>query len=255
MKPDLKRIEATLNKLSTHAVADPQPPASRNRTYSFEILPAAREHNAPVQLLDDDPEQTLPEGNLLVTTFSVQPFPAKQNSGKVPTLPKLKSPSFSSHRNGSNPALAMSLLKEIQTNVAGWETELNQILRQIQDIYLEGPIVDGWLESHSREPEPGSATLRPAQGDRLMDYMEEVYSFEQGKVTCELPRAGYHLCGLDAAGQTWSRPCPPEQLPGVSIAIARYQKLRQLLGRKQYLEKCLSQLAETLVVLHSYLQA
>ncbi len=38
------------------------------------------------------------------------------------------------------------------------------------------------------------------------------------------------------------------------MAIARYQKLRQLLGRKQHLETRLSQLAETLVILHSHIQ-
>ena len=64
----------------------------------------------------------------------------------------------------------------------------------------------------------------------------------------------YKLCGVDAVGQVWSRPCPVEQVPSVSIAIARHQRLRQLLGRKQSIENRLSQLAETLVMLHSYIQ-
>jgi hypothetical protein len=244
MKPGLKRIEATLHHLGAHKADSDDRSVALKSTYSFEIYSPARERNA---------EETGGEGKLFASSISVQPFSAKQNH-KVPTLPKIKAPNFTSHRNGSNPALAMGLLTEIQTEVAAWETELQQIVRQIQDIYMEGPIVDGWLESHAREPEPGSTALRHAEVDRLMDYVEEIYSSEQG-VTCESPRAGYRLCGLDAAGKMWSRPCPPDQLPGVSVAIARHQKLRQLLGRKQYLETRLSQLAETLVVLHSHLQS
>jgi hypothetical protein len=86
-----------------------------------------------------------------------------------------------------------------------------------------------------------------------MDYVQEVLNQPDAKVTCESPRTGYRLCGLDAAGQTWSRPCPPDQVASVSLAIARYQKLRQLLTRKQDLETRLSQLAETLIVMHSHL--
>jgi hypothetical protein len=37
------------------------------------------------------------------------------------------------------------------------------------------------------------------------------------------------------------------------MAIARYQRLRLLLSRKQYLETRLSQLAETLVTVHGQL--
>lgn len=95
----------------------------------------------------------------------------------------------------------------MQTDVAATNAQLEQIIQEIQDIYLEGPIVDGWLE------------------------------FEQGKVSRESPRPGYRLCGVDASGQKWSRPCSASQLPSVSIAIARYQKLRQLLERKRYLER------------------
>lgn len=143
--------------------------------------------------------------------------PEKTFSGKEPTLPNFTSPSFSSERNVANPALEMNPLSEVQTEVAASDAELQQIVRQIQDLYLEGPIVDGWLESHPSEEPPRAATLE--------------------KVTCESPRVGYRLCGLDAAGNTWSYPCPPDQLPSVSIAIARYHKLQQLLVRKQYIER------------------
>jgi hypothetical protein len=146
------------------------------------------------------------------------------------------------------------LLQEIQTTVEGWQTELHLILRQIQDLYLEGPIVDGWLESHTHEPEIDSAVLRHAEVDRLLDYVEEICSTPEQQVATKVPRSGYRLCGLNADGQLWSCPCPPEQVPSLSLAIARHQKLRQLLGRKQHLETRLTQLAETLVVMHGHLQ-
>jgi hypothetical protein len=184
---------------------------------------------------------------------AVQPFPARKHHGKTPTLPKFKSPTFSNHRHAANPALAMNLLQEIQEIVAGWQKELQTIVRQIQDIYMDGPIVDGWLESHAREAQEAQTTVRHAEVDRLMDYVEEVLNQPDAKVTLESPRTGYRLCGLDADGQFWARPCPPDQVPSVSLAIARHQKLRQLLSRKQDLEIRLSQLAETLVVMHGHL--
>lgn len=222
MKPHLKRIEATLHQLGILSAASyPEPAASlKNRTYSFKIRKEAQKRS-----------------NLGLQTFS-----AKQSSSKAPTLPKLKFPGFISHRQVTKPALTMNPLPKIQTDVAACKAELQQILQQIKDIYLEGPIVDGWLESHPRTPEQGSATPNLGKVDRPIDYVEEVCSFEQGKVTCESPRAGYRLCGRDAAGQMWSLKCPLEQLPSVSIAIARYHKLRQLLDRKQYLKARLSQL-------------
>lgn len=216
MKPELKRIEATLHQLRTISTASyperaeqrlAHAPQTRNRTYSFEIR-----------------------------------SDTQKPAHKEPTLPKFNSRS-SSHRNVSNPAFKMHLLPE-QTDVATLVAQLQQIVRQIQDIYHEGPIVDGWLESNSCTPERGAVTLRGESVDRPIDYVEEGCSFEQGKVTCESPRAGYRLSGLDAAGQKWSRPCPLEQLPSVSIAIARYQKLQQLLERKQYLETRLSQMQD-----------
>ncbi len=170
---------------------------------------------------------------------SVQTFSTQDSGGKTPSLPKFKTPSFSNHRHGANPGLAMNLLKEIQEHV------------------LEGPIVNGWLESNPQEKEKeteqgGKATLRHAEVDRLMDYVEEICA--TSAKASKSARTGYNLCGVDASGKVWSRPCPPDQVPSVSMAIARYQKLRQLLGRKQYLETRLSQLAETLVILHSHLQ-
>jgi len=204
MKPNLKRIEASVSSLRTvNIVSATEPSAANNRTYSFEIRGAAQKLNAPGQASDEG--TLLPPKNL-----EPEPNLAQDCSGKAPTLPKFKSPRFSSHENSTKLALGTNLLSKMPTDVAACKAELQQIVRQIQDLYQAGPIVDGWLE------------------------------FPPGEVTCESPQAGYRLCGLDATGKMWSHPCPPEQLPSVSIAIARYQQLKQLLERKQHIETLLS---------------
>jgi hypothetical protein len=270
MKAGLKRIEATLHDLGTRNTADlSETSDSTKRPFSFRISVGAAEAtasndttgsknqniqsqtvdvetNAQTQLLNDEEFYTQHQ--------PVETFPVDDIGGKTPNLPKFKNPSFSNHRHGANPGLAVNLLQEIQEHVIGWQQELQKILQQIQDIYLEGPIVNGWLESNPRETEQGgTATLRHAEVERLMDYVEEICA-DGGKVSYKSTATHYRLCGVDASGKVWSRPCPPDQLPAVSLAIARYQKLRQLLGRKQYLETRLSQLAETLVILHSHIQ-
>jgi hypothetical protein len=264
MKTGLKRIEATLHDLGHRSTARSDAGDSLKSSFSFRISVGATESTASAdssskkqteEVSTESPNDDSGEANLFPQDHSVQTFPAQEIAGKTPSLPKFKNPSFSSHRHGANPALAMNILQEIQQHIAGWQVELQTILQQLQDIYLEGPIVNGWLESNLKEPgQGGTSTLRHGEVVHLMDYVEEICTTNNQKVSEESARAGYRLCGLDASGQVWSRPCPSEQLPIVSMAIARHQKLRQLLGRKQYLETRLSQLAETLVVLHSNIQ-
>ncbi len=256
MKAGLKRIEATLHDLGTRDPnLTPTSGDASGRAFSFRISVTPTEENADAAA--DSPvsdNDYPPELNLFPQHESVQTFPAQDGNTKIPTLPKFKTPSFSNHRHGANPALAMNLLQDLQETVANWQAELQQILQQIQGVYLEGPIVNGWLESNPWETEVGgTATLRHGEVDRLMDYVQEICE-TGGTVSYQTPRSGYRLCGLDNAGKVWSRPCPPDQVPSVSMAIARYQKLRQLLGRKQYLETRLGQLAETLIVLHGHIQ-
>ncbi|WP_414528398.1 hypothetical protein [Nodularia chucula] len=267
MKTGLKRIEATLHDLGNRHTAPTDGGDSLKSSFSFRISVGATESTASKDTTSEkqrekntteSASEDSGEGNLFAEHPSVSTFPAQEIGGKTPSLPKFKSPSFSNHRHGANPALAMNILQEIQEHIAGWQRELQGILQQIQDIYLEGPIVNGWLESKLKEPEKGAtATLRHGEVVNLMDYVEEICTTNE-KVNEEVsenpPRSGYRLCGLDAAGKVWSRDCPSDQLPMVSMAIARHQKLRQLLGRKQYLETRLSQLAETLVMLHSNIQ-
>ncbi|MEH1870051.1 hypothetical protein [Nostoc sp.] len=262
MNAGLKRIEATLHDLGRGtASAAEAGDSTTKRPFSFRISVGANEPTESTQTPSSQEEQTVDtesdyptEQNFFPHHDSVQTFQAEEDGSKTPSLPKLKTPTFSSHRHGANPGLAMNLLQEIQETVAGWQIELQNILKQIQDIYLEGPIVNGWLESNPKEPEAGgTATLRHAEVDRLMNYVEEICA-TGGKVSYQSSITGYRLCGIDDTGKVWSRPCPADQIPNVSMAIARYQKLRQLLGRKQSLETRLSQLAQTLVVLHGHIQ-
>jgi hypothetical protein len=196
----------------------------------------------------------------------IQPFSISLSETKAPDLPRLKAPNFTTHRNAANPALTMNLLKEMEAIVISWQEELQQVLRQIQDLYLEGPIVDGWLESYAHQ-EGEAPAFRHADVDCLMDYVEKMRgstppepisspsSAETSQPGQDANSAGYRLCGLNEDGQLWFRHCPAEQVPSVSLAIARYQRLRVLLSRKQDLETRLSQLAETLIVVHSKLNA
>lgn len=262
MKAGLKRIEATLQDLDiriTNPIDDTGDSNGLNQeSLSFRIgHPFSESTVGGTESSEEVIEETeAPEvtKDSLKQDNSVQTFSAQNEDGKAPSLPKFKSPSFSSHINAPNPALASNVLEEIQEIIAAWQAELQTLVRQIQDLYLQGPIVNGWLESHEKEPQPeDTATLRHGEVDRLMDYVEEICA-AQAKVSSESNRTGYRLCGLDASGEVWSRACPPEQVASVSMAIARYQQLRQLLARKQKLENRLNQLAETLVVLHSHIQ-
>lgn len=262
MKAGLKRIEATLQDLDiriTNPMDDSGDSNGLNQeSLSFRIgAPPNQSTGGTPESSQEVIEQTSTSEvvkDSLEQDNSVQTFSAQDEDGKAPSLPKFKSPSFSSHRNAPNPALASNILEEIQEIVAGWQTQLQEVVRQIQDLYLQGPIVNGWLESHEKEPQPeDTATLRHAEVDRLMDYVEEICA-NQAKASSESKRTGYRLCGLDDSGEVWSRPCPPEQVPSVSMAIARYQQLRQLIAHKQKLENRLNQLAQTLVVLHGHIK-
>ena len=272
MKSALKRIEATLGQLS-------QPEPHKAESHRAEPLIMAQIAQEMAQEMAQDwvnaapvkPVRALKSFPLPPESLSVAPLlsqsaqmlhpPAPLTTAKTTRpdslpLPKAKSPSFSSHRHALNPNLAIGLLKEVEAVVVTWQLQLEQTGLEIQALYLEGPIVDGWLESHPvGSPQvmqaTGATTLRHAEIERLMDYVEEICRTSQAPET----RTGYRLCGLDADGQLWSRPCPAQQVPYVGLAIARYQKLRILLARKQTLETRLHRLIQNLTLLHGQMQA
>ncbi|MBW4661782.1 MAG: hypothetical protein KME15_24190 [Drouetiella hepatica Uher 2000/2452] len=258
MKPELKRIEATLGRLNLsegfHPIAhEPQlfHPQSIHSQTGDSQLAYVQSH----EILDypSRPASAQP----VSSQIPVQAFPVQGNP-KTLSLPRSKPPTLSSHRHAANPSLAANLLKEIEAKVTGWQQDLEQIIQQIRSLYEEGPIVEGWLESYSPgtpqivQPDRG-ATLRHAEVDQLMDYIEEICSAKPAPQE-EAIGTRYRLCGLDAEGQLWSRSCPAQQVPYVSLAIARYQKLRILLDKKQVLENRLQQLVQTLTLLHSQLE-
>ncbi|MGP1383099.1 MAG: hypothetical protein ACTS2F_06025 [Thainema sp.] len=304
MKQDLQRIEATLRRLNTAAtstvshvsqtaasVTSSGQSSSRSRSaqgVSFAIAKSARSSQAGTKS-NATSAQTVPAQTATIQSPpqpskkvmgtpppTVQPFPAQHSAAQPLSLPKFKLPSFSNHRHSFNTELPLSLAREISLTVERWQAELRQVIVQIQDLYAEGPIVNGWLEqekeSSSAQVDIDTAILRNAEGEELLQYVEKICESTAASESADasneptetLPASAshpsfnadsrYQLCGLDADGRLWCRPCPSEQLPTVSMAIARYRKLRVLLNRKEQLEVHLRHAAEALVEVQSYLQ-
>jgi hypothetical protein len=206
-----------------------QPPA-KPKDYSFEIGPK------------------LPSPARAIQT------PLLPKASRLPLLPRQKRPALSSHRHDANPALAIKVLEDIQGAVEGWHQALRQTLLEIQAIYMEGPIVEGWLETVAPTGTGqgvNSSVLRHADPQELTGYVDQICQAAAPPAAArgsgpaaEEPQ--YRLCSLDADGQLQCQLCPPDQIPFVSMAIARHQKLRQHLNQKQYLEARLKRAVEVL---------
>lgn len=208
---DLNRIKAALRQLE-------QNPNTRDRQVT-----SNQDTTPPRQDLEHPPNTA--------STASRSPIPPLQPNRKAPTLPTFNSLGA----NEDNDLVTPSPATAPQLTIPG---EVGEVIGQIESLYREGPIVDGWLESYACESIPSS--------DRTVDDVDTLEyvkagSLEQEKVVYEAPRSCYRLNGVSATGQSWSYPCPIEQLPSVSVAIARYEKLMQLLDRKRDLEKRLHQ--------------
>jgi len=172
-------------------------------------------------------------------------------SAALPLLPRAKRPSFSSHRNDANAALALDLLNDVQSAIVSWHQALRDTLMEIQKLYMAGPIIDGWLESTNRQTNQADlddhvAVLRHGDPEQVAAYVEQLTQQAQAEETTQ--GSQYRLCSLDADGQMQCQLCPPEQLGVVSQAIARNQQLRQLVSQKQYLEAKLKRASEALTV-------
>lgn len=152
---------------------------------------------------------------------------AKATGGKersLPDLPKLKATVVSHHRHQANPHFALDLLQDLQGQARQWVGELQRLQREIQGVYLDGPLIDGWLQS--------AATGKREAADKVLTPAEM--------------KGGYALCGLDEYGKLWSKPCPVTEIPAVSLAIARYHRLKKLLAQKQQIEQKLERLVGSL---------
>lgn len=183
-------------------------------------------------------------------SYSVKPSTSAEQAA-LPLLPQAKRPSFSSHRNDAKAALALDLLTDVQGAIVSWHQALRDTLLDIQQLYIAGPIVDGWLESTNRqtqqtELDEHAAVLRHGDPEQVAAYVDKLAQQSQTDETTQSSQ--YRLCSLDADGQMQCQDCPPEQLGVVSQAIARNQKLRQLVSQKQYLEAKLKRASEALEV-------
>ncbi|MEL6231254.1 MAG: hypothetical protein AAFR24_15190 [Cyanobacteria bacterium J06627_3] len=56
----------------------------------------------------------------------------------------------------------------------------------------------------------------------------------------------YYLCQLSSSGQIQAEQCPPEQVPVLSMAIARYRRLNQFINQKQAIETKLQAIVDIL---------
>lgn len=133
-----------------------------------------------------------------------------------PQLPELSSAS------SVNPSLATKTPVEKPRSAP--VATLEQIAQKIQALYYEGPIVNGWIDA---DP------IASASDDEI----EEIV-FERPDLSSDrsLSPTSYRVCGLDASGEQWSYPCPMDQLLELSVAIARYRKIQELLAQKRQLE-------------------
>ena len=174
-------------------------------------------------------------------------------------LPETPTVAPRSNRHEVNPALALKLLRDIERSVQQWQVALRQVIKAIDALHAEGPMVNGWLASSLETMPPAkqasqcteTTLLRHGDPDALMQYVEALESQEIGQIplatasdlkdsTQQGDRSAaetqYHLCWLNDEGKVCSQACPLEQMAVVSTAIARYQKCKQLLAQQQVLE-------------------
>lgn len=176
-------------------------------------------------------------------------------SAAAAVLPQMAMASPHSNGHEVKPVMALKLLRDIEQSVLIWQTQLRQVVKTIEGLHAQGPMVDGWLESSLDRvslAEPASACtettlLRHGDADALMQYVEALEHHELGQGLpahetwseghgFESVRTQYRLCWLSDEGKVRSQVCPPEQMAVVSTAIARYQTCKQLLAQQQRLE-------------------
>lgn len=240
-----------LPPLSPSATSASETRSSPRRPVSFTI--GGAESSQSTEKKQPSPSQ--PDSQPSSPSIHLEPFPVQAQPSHLPLLPRRKRPTFSRHRHDANPALAVKVLQDIQMAVETWHQDLKQTVQQIQALYMEGPIVDGWLETVDDQSgaaaSPDAALLRHGDPQDLTGYVERLYqSLETPPQPTppgnDLGRPGYRLCSLDSDGRVQHFFCPPEQLSTISLAIARHQKLRQLLDHKHFLEAKLKRTVEVM---------
>ncbi len=262
MKPELKRIEAALQQVASHYLAD-----SASLPEEMVSCPLSSSTVSPRQPESDLPSDKFERLTVDAITTSLESLLASE-LGTPSVEPGPALPEFTASQENqqafiafTNSALATSLLKDLQTKVGEWMAALEAVIQQIQALYEEGPIVDGWLESFNADGSFDADARRIAIAKALQipytafpqDVVAQVEATTSAipSSTAASGKTAYRLCGLREDGQVWCRYCPHEQIPDVSLAIVRYQRLQTLLLRKQSLEQQLGALTEALIDVHS----
>jgi hypothetical protein len=255
MKPELQRIEAALNQLGKEPSASPAsvasvsdapglPLVSSSSSISFRVGANAEMHT---ETYTSDPlsrEEALLSAYLAPEVAESRPTCLNQNlplsleASKAPALPKLELSDFNTLPYDSEQVIQM--IRTLEGIVAGWQAELQQIVQRIRTIEADGPAIHGWLEAQPLDATPSDVSvLRYGDVNELMAYVDEMCQ----PVSPTTPKSRYNLCGYNTHGQIWSRPCHPDELSSISMAIARYQTLSQLRERQQSLERRLGAIA------------
>ncbi|MBT9317562.1 hypothetical protein [Leptothoe spongobia] len=134
-----------------------------------------------------------------------------------------------------------------------------------EDIQVDNPLKpQQQLEPHQSPNEIDVALFRHGDANDLMNYLSALESsmLEQGASDDEVASSNsqshqpssedignpsqYYLCQLDSSGQIQAESCPPEQVPVLSMAIARYRRLNQLIKQKQEIETKLQAVVDIL---------
>ncbi|MBF2025447.1 MAG: hypothetical protein IGS48_01595 [Oscillatoriales cyanobacterium C42_A2020_001] len=258
MKLELKRIEAALQQAASQYLSMPDFPDVEREASRSSDMPGSHTNSR------------LPSNSLLAEELP-PPLDTLFHSGLAtpsidlgPALPEFTASHESQHPFVAltNSALATNLLKDCQMKVSEWVAALEAVVQQIQGLYEEGPIVDGWLESFkpdgSFDTEARQVAIAKALKQSTSPQLPSLQTMPMpdaannsvaGEVTTG-GKTGYRLCGLSDDGQIWCRYCPNDQIPDVSLAIVRYQRLQTLLAHKHSLESRLGLLTEALVDVH-----
>lgn len=248
--PQLRRLGAVLSNLEMPVqVPPPRPelvekprPALSARALLGQSLPSFDLHRSvppAVPPVEEQPVQQRPIEQRSVEQPVEQPVqqrpvvnsiasPSQSATEPTPAPPNLQryppssEPSSPPPRPASSPHLDLPLhgssdlvlpaLTELNTLLVTWQTEVQRLQQQRQEICAEGPAFGGWLEA------------------------------EQGADGT----AQYRLCSIHESGRLLSEPCPLVQVGEIRKAIARYHRQQHLLSRQQQLQGRLDMLTAIL---------
>jgi hypothetical protein len=233
-KEALKRIQETLDQLETLKQPAAEPPTVVDRhPVSFQISPVASQIELPPPPKGD----RLPQLPHLFPVSGVDPLSVAET--ELEQLPSSKIPARVARRYHvvKNMSKPIPLSPPLQEEMGGGdlllrqaELTLEQVVQKIEALYYAGPIVDGWIDYYPAAPELGDEV------EEIIFEHPDLSTAASSEPNASLSLTSYRVCGIDESGQQWSYPCPIDQLVELSMAIARYHKLKELLAQKRQLE-------------------